>query len=205
MKRFKYLLCAAALCALAPLGAFADTVTVNGTNSSQNTDNTNIPASGPGSLVTLTLEYGTCNTDNTFNTPVGTVPRPAVAPGANFSETLNLAPGKTCIRAYLTNTFGSVSSPSNVTTRVVAAPVPKPPTLAANSPLVMTMKHMSYGWAAYDNVGRIALRSECNPDLSYDNGFFGVKNRSDVTFYPGREKTTLPLAVQCTSRSGSAG
>jgi hypothetical protein len=110
--------------------AEAATVTYSGTNPTKNTDGTDIPASGAGSLTTLRLEYGTCSAPGVFGTKAGEVSRASPAAGANFTGSLNLNPGTSCLRIFVQNTYGTESDPSNVTVRVVDPPKPMPPTLA---------------------------------------------------------------------------
>ncbi len=124
-------LAAIALLATCLVGiARAATVTYSGTNPTLNTDDTPIPATGAGSLTQLRIEYGTC-VGTAFGTKAGEVLRTSPAAGANFTGSLNLQPGTTCIRVLVQNTYGSESQPSNVVSRVVDPPIPKPPTLAA--------------------------------------------------------------------------
>jgi hypothetical protein len=129
MKKLLYLL------AFMPLGAWATTVTSTWTNPTQNTDDSAIPATGAGSLSQARVEYGTCN-GTAFGTKAGEVMRPM----PTTTATLNLNPGTTCVRVSVINTYGAESQPSNVVTRVIDPPVPKPPvlstvTLAINIPL----------------------------------------------------------------------
>lgn len=110
--------------------ASAATVTYSGTNPTKNTDGTDIPATGAGSLTQLRIEYGTC-VGTAFGTKAGEVTRTSPAAGANFTGSLNLQPGTSCLRIFVQNTYGAESDPSNVVTRVVDPPKPMPPTLAA--------------------------------------------------------------------------
>lgn len=105
--------------------AKAATVTVTWVNPTANTDESAIPASGAGSLSSARIEYGTCN-GTAFGTKAGEVTRLMPATTA----TLNLQPGTTCVRVTVTNTYGQESVPSNVVSRVVDPPTPKPPTLS---------------------------------------------------------------------------
>lgn len=109
--------------ALLSVGAFAAVLTVTWTNATQNTDGTAIPATGPGSIANTRVEYGTCN-GTAFGTKVGEV---VVAGSATTTPTPNLAPGTYCGRAIHINTYGEESAPSNVATKTINAPVPRPP------------------------------------------------------------------------------
>ena len=110
--------------------ANAATVTITGTNPTTNTDTTTIPATGEGSLTALRIEYGTCSAPGVFGTKVGEISRTPAAPGASFSHTINLNPGTSCVRAFVTNTYGNDSDASNVAVRTVDPPKPRPPVLA---------------------------------------------------------------------------
>lgn len=179
--------------------AIADTVTITGNYPTQNTNDSAIPATGEGSLTTGRIEYGTCLAGNAFGTKVGEVTRPvAGAPGAAFSHSLNLNPGTSCIRMMVTNTYGNESAPSNVTTRTVATPTPKPPTLATTgTAAVIPVWNSRYGyWAMGDQVGTVRKGAACNPKVSYGNGYYEPADRKDVALYFGRREPAM-LAVQC--------
>jgi hypothetical protein len=107
--------------------AKADTVVVNWTNPTTNTNDTVIPASGAGSLQAWRVEYGTCN-GTAFGTRVGDVPRTRATGGPALTTiTINLDVGTSCVRVYTANTYGEESDASNVTVRVIAPPKPRPP------------------------------------------------------------------------------
>jgi hypothetical protein len=103
--------------------AHSATVTTTWVNPTKNTDGTDIPATGVGSLASAKVEYGTCGPNNVFGTKAGEVLRNMPA----SSATLNLNPGTTCVRVTVTNTYGIESPPSNVASRVVDPPTPQPP------------------------------------------------------------------------------
>lgn len=101
----------------------AATFTVTWDNATQNTDGSNIPATGPGSIVSTRIEHGTCN-----GTAFGTKQGEWVVQGqGESSPTPDLAPGAHCLRAYHRNTYGNESGPTPAVQKVVAAPTPKPP------------------------------------------------------------------------------
>ena len=110
-----------ALIALASSLAIAATINASWTNATQNTDGSAIPATGAGSLVSTTVEYGTCN-GNAFGTKIG-----EVTSAGTGAVTPNLGPGRYCARAFHTNTYGEVSDPSAVGIKVIASPKPNPP------------------------------------------------------------------------------
>lgn len=101
----------------------AATANVSWQNPTQNTDNTAIPASGPGSIASTRIEYGTCIA-TAFGTKLGEF---IVTGQAEAGVSPDLAPGTYCARAYTKNTYGTESDSSNVAQKVIAAPKPKPP------------------------------------------------------------------------------
>jgi hypothetical protein len=104
--------------------AAAATFTVSWNNATQNTDGTAIPASGPGSIVSTRIEYGTCN-----GTAFGTKQGEWVVTGSvESAPTPDFAPGTYCLRNFQRNTYGNESGASNVFQKVVPAPTPKPAT-----------------------------------------------------------------------------
>lgn len=104
--------------------AAAATLSTSWTNPTQNTDSSAIPATGPGSIASTRVEYGSCS-GTAFGTKSGEV---TVQGAATTASIPNLGPGTWCARAYTTNTYGSESGPSNVASKVIAAPTPNPPT-----------------------------------------------------------------------------
>lgn len=113
-----------------PALALAAVLTVTWTHPSQNTDNTAIPATGPGSIASTRVEYGTCAPGSTPAAPVfGSKSGEVVVTGqAQTTPLPNLGPGTYCGRAFTTNTYGEESAASNVAQKTINAPVPKPPT-----------------------------------------------------------------------------
>lgn len=88
--------------------------------------NTPIPTSGPGSLVSTTVEYGPCNAaKDALASVTGTIVTPY--PGTAPATQPDVAPGTWCGRAKHTNTYGADSAWTAVKSTVKAAPVPKPP------------------------------------------------------------------------------
>jgi hypothetical protein len=102
----------------------AATVTVSWMLPTQYVDNSALAVADIGST---TVEYGSC-VAAAFGTKAGQV----VASGAMTSTTVDLGPGTYCFRAFVTTVpaKGATSSAtSNVATKTVAFPAPKPPTL----------------------------------------------------------------------------
>lgn len=126
-----YLLIASALVmGLLVLGvsrALAANVAVSWTNPTQNVDGSAIPVTGAGRLVGNRVEWGTCTgtaPNYTFGTSAGQ--QVFTTPTAAYTVP-NLAPGTHCFRAYASTTYGE-SGPSGVAAKVIAPPLPQPPT-----------------------------------------------------------------------------
>ena len=118
------------LLAVLPKLASAATVTVTWNPPTTNTDSSPIPSSGPGSLKTYRIEYGTCTSPGVFGTKAGEVTRPAPA----STVVLNLNPGTACVRVFVSNTYDVESDASNVATSVVPFPRPQAPTATSATP-----------------------------------------------------------------------
>lgn len=173
--------------------AGAATVTVTGTNPTNNIDTSAIPATGAGSLVTLRIEYGTCSAPNVFGTKVGEVPRTAGAPGASFSQTLNLQPGTTCVRAFVNNTFGVESDASNVTSKVVDPPKPSPPQLTTVAAQVYDVlpNERTFTFDRGRQIGTTKLGMACDETRNTDNDFYALERPSRVALVRAPRSTAL--------------
>lgn len=94
----------------------ADVKTVTWTNAQQNTDGTAIPATGAGSLVRTTVEYGTCNAGKTaIASKVGEMQ--VAAPATTLQVSLVVVQ-EYCLDAWHSNTFATTFAPSTATTVV---------------------------------------------------------------------------------------
>lgn len=177
--------------------ASAATVTVTGTNPSTNTDTSAIPATGQGSLNNLRIEYGTCGTGGAFGTKAGEVNRPPVAPGAQFSEVLNLDPGTTCVRAFVRNTYGVESDPSNVASKVVAPPKPGAPVLTTIAQQVYDVRpnERTFAFDRGRQVGSVKLGAACDEDRTTGSDFYALERPSQVKL--NREPRSQALVARC--------
>jgi hypothetical protein len=197
MKRHSILIATLLLTSL--LGSFvqADTVTIGGTNPTTNTDNTAIPSTGAGSLVTLRIEYGTCSAANVFGTKAGEVSRTAGAPGAQFTHTINLNPGTTCVRAAVSNTFGTESAASNVVSKVVSPPTPRPPQLATIEQQVFDVRpnEQTFSFDRGRYVGTVRLGAACDEGRTTGANFYALERPSRVRF--AREPRSAALVAKC--------
>lgn len=108
-----------------PRYVFAADLNVSWTHPAQNTDGTAIPASGAGALTETRIEYGLCN-GTSWGTKTG---ESIVAYPATTVVIPGVGPGTWCVRGYSRNSFGVESVASNIATKVVPPPTPRPPTL----------------------------------------------------------------------------
>lgn len=112
-----------ALAGLLSVGALAASVTASWQNATLNEDGSSIPATGPGSIDTTRVEYGTCN-----GTAFGVKAGEFLVPSVTLSQVVDsLSPGVWCFRAYHKNTYGQESAPSLVKQVTIPAPKPRPP------------------------------------------------------------------------------
>ena len=141
----------AALLIIGATRAFAADVAVTWTQPATNTDGSAIPATGPGSIASNRVEWGTCN-GAAFGTKVG---ERVVSPAATTATVTGLGPATWCFRAYATNTYAQESAASNAAQRVVNPPVPNPP--------VVTQATIARLWrhGVQREVGRVALNVPC--------------------------------------------
>ncbi len=112
------------ICALLATAALAAVSTATWNNATTNTDDSAIPASGPGSIATTTVEWSVCGPSDSFTTRAGAVTVPGTT---RTAQTADLSVGRWCVRGFHTNTYGESSDPSNVVVRVVTPPKPRPP------------------------------------------------------------------------------
>lgn len=106
--------------------AVAATIHASWTMPTTNTDGSAIPATGAGSIVSSTVEYGPCNA---ARDAIASVTGSVVVPGtATVYDTPNLGPGIWCARVRVTNTYGSASAFTPVGVKVIDAPTPNAPT-----------------------------------------------------------------------------
>jgi len=135
-------LIAAGIALLGTLPALAADITWTWVNPVKNTDNSNIPATGPGSLTVGRLEFGTCN-GAAFGTKAGEIPLTAAQVAAHTVTETNLLPQTRCAMVHVSNTFLAESAASNVGQAVIPNPTPGAPsglsgTLVVNVSVVVT-------------------------------------------------------------------
>lgn len=174
--------------------ARADTVTATWTNPATNNNGTAIPATGPGSLTSARLEYGTCSAPGVFGTKAGEVVRNMPV----TTVTLNLDPGTTCLRVRVTNTFGFESAPSVVATKTVTPPTPSAPTnLTVSDPVAYDVRPNESTFA-FDRgriVGKCKVGAACDESRTTGDGYFAVERPSRCI--KSREARSTALVAKC--------
>jgi hypothetical protein len=184
--------------------AEAATVTYSGTNPTKNTDDSTIPATGAGSLTSLRIEYGTCSAPGVFGTKVDEVTRTSPAAGANFTGSLNLQPGTSCLRIFVKNTYGVESDPSNVAVRVVEPPKPMPPSLATTAPQVYDVKpnEQTFAFDRGRQVGTVKLGAACDELRTTGSDFYALERPSQVKL--NRAPRSTALVARCAEKAAAA-
>jgi hypothetical protein len=106
-------------------GVYAAVLHASWINATTNTDTSVIPTTGPGSIASSELEYGTCNAaGDAIATVAGTVP---VTGQATLADSPDLPPGTWCAHVRNVNTYGAKGLWSDVKSKVVATPIPGKP------------------------------------------------------------------------------
>lgn len=179
---------AIALC-LGAMPTHAGDAVLTWTLATQNTDGTAIPASGPTSLASTRVEWGTCSGSN-FGTKAG---EQVVAKPATTYTITNLAPGTYCFRAYSRTVAGVESAPTNVVSKAILQAPPNPPGNLAVADLVVYQVIGTPDAFALLPVGTVPAGTACDPSQSI-NGRYAVP-RAAVTWY-GSVKPQVVVA-QC--------
>lgn len=147
----------------------------------KNTDGSDIPASGAGSITGLIVEYGTCNGASapyTFGAKLGQL---TISPPATSYKITGLAPGLYCVRGYAVNTFATASAASGVVWGNVASPVPLPPVLTIAT-IAYELREYSGGTLRFVQVGTVPKGVACEGKLvGQYHGFTGAKITKPTT------------------------
>lgn len=123
-------------------GAFGADATLSWTLPTQNTDTTPIPATGPGSIASSRVEWGTC-AGTAFGAKAGEAT--VTVPATTYTVT-DLAPATWCFQVFARNTYGRESFPSAVVSKTIVPPTPKPP--------VLTVAILAYDLTFRGSIGR---------------------------------------------------
>lgn len=181
-------LAAIALC-LGASPTHAGDAVLTWTLATQNTDGTAIPASGPTSLASTRVEWGSCSGSN-FGTKAG---EQVVAKPATTYTVTNLSAGTYCFRAYSRTVAGVESAPTNAVTKTILQAPPNPPGNLAVADLVVYQVIGTPDAFALLPVGTVPAGTACDPSQSI-NGRYAVP-RAAVTWY-GSVKPQVVVA-QC--------
>lgn len=187
------LLASVAALALCASMSEAATVPVSWTPPTTNTDGSAIAASGPGSLTSYRVEYGTC-VGGAFGTKAGEVTRAAPATGT----TLNLQPGTTCVRVFVSNTFAKESAASNVSAKVIDSPTPSPPTNLTVADATAYDIRPNESTFAFDRgrpVGLAKLGAACDEMRTTGASFYALERPSRVKL--SRAPRSVALVAKC--------
>lgn len=110
---------------LLPTLALAGTGRITWTMPTQDEDGTAIPATGPDSIVSTTVEYSLCGTSDVFGTKLGEININAPATAGNV---IVASAGRYCFRAYV-STAAERSDYSNTIAKVLTGKKPRAPVL----------------------------------------------------------------------------
>lgn len=152
--------------------ALAADLVVRWHNPTQYVDNSPLPATD---ITQSRIEWGTCNGDE-FGVPASSKIQNG---NAETTTITGLPPARYCVRAYVT-AKGVSSAASNVVSKLVLQPAPKPPVLETVDTVVYDRRFdwKRFAWTLGRPVGTIELGIACQANPRIEN-YFPVK-RSDV-------------------------
>lgn len=183
---------AAALLAIVGANAVAGTASLTWTAPTQNTDGTDIPATGPLSLASSRVEWFQCASAQSAwpaSPSNATVPAPATA----YTVT-GLADGQLfCFRVRWANVAGTSSAYSNVGTKQIPVTTPNPPVLTVVQTTAYRMRQSVDGFEMV-SLGTVPLGTECGTK-SVD-GYYIVP-RSAVTLTSRFDTKPLLTFARC--------
>lgn len=164
----------------------AANVEVIWTQPTTNEDSSPIPATGPGSIASNRVEWGSC-----AGTGFGTkVAEKVVTPAATSTTVPNLGPQTWCFRVYATNTYGVESNPSGVASRIVTPPKPSAPTITT-----ATVVRLWIDGKPSLVAGKVAIGVECGEAKSET---WSRISRDDVRLnFVGKVASRAPLVAKC--------
>ena len=165
-----------ALC-LSAKPTWAGDAVLTWTLATQNTDGTAIPASGPTSLASTRVEWGTCSGSN-FGTASGQ--QIVATPAVTYTVT-GLAAGVWCFRAYSRTVAGLESAPTVVITKTILQAPPQPPGNLTVAALTVYQFIGTTDAITLLAVGTVPAGTACDPAQSV-NGRYAVP-RAAVTWY----------------------
>jgi hypothetical protein len=184
--------------------ALADTKTVSWMNATQNVDGTAIPATGVGSLVRTTVEYGTCNAGKTaIATKAGEI---QVAAPATSAQVPLVVVQEYCLDAWHSNTYATTFAPSTAATPVTGnsvrsnvlitnsvPPQPAPPSAVTVGNFVAYQIVQAPDRFTALAFGRVDPNTPCDMTRTFDDGVHGplhIVPWQAVTMPDGQPNTT---------------
>lgn len=169
----------ALLAGLLPIAVLAATATVSWAPPTTNTDGSAIPASGPGSIASARVEWGSCSGANVFGVRAGDVIVPAPATSTTIPD---LAAATTyCFRVFARNTYGVESDASNVAAKLTPTPTPNPPVLSATITVAYEAIQQGRTLTLGRVVGTVELGAPCiNNVIETRQGAYYEIARSEV-------------------------
>jgi hypothetical protein len=179
-----------ALAALASFAVHADTVVATWVNPTTATNG------GPvGTITSTRIEHGSCS-----GTSFGTKAGEWVQNGNGTTSTSpNLPAGTHCFRAF-TRTPAGESAASNVAQKVIAAPLPNPPTgLSVSDPTAYEIR-TSGGQLVATRVGMVGVGTICSGESQTVAGirYNRVELRdTDLINFPTGSMATLKAWARC--------
>jgi hypothetical protein len=189
----------ALILALLPAAVMASDINVSWTNPVKNTDGSDIPATGAGSIASTRVEWGTCS-----GTAFGIKAGEQVATGTSTTLTGISAASTVCVRAFAKNTYGQESAASNVTSKVIPAPVPLPPVLAVPviAGMLQTPAYLVTNKGKISQlVGFVDVGAQCigNPITEYRGSTFYSVDHADVRLWNVSVQSKRTIVAACGS------
>jgi hypothetical protein len=180
----------ALLLLLLPVAVHAASASLTLQNPTTNVDGSPIPSTGPGSLASARCEWSICLSGGGFGTVLGS--QSATQPVTTMTiPGLNVATNY-CFRCFVTNTYGEQSAASNVVSRLIPAPVPRPPVLSSQVATVWSYKQMGWG-ESLELVGTAPVGTACGDVAIPAAGMYQIPVE-DVTFNrPGGLRGGTPV------------
>lgn len=205
MRNVQLALIPIALWAVFTMPARADTKTATWVNATLNTDGTAIAASGPGSLVRTTVEYGTCNAAKTaIATKSGEifVPAPATA-----LQVPLVVVQEFCLDAWHSNTFATAFAPSTAAAVVAGNSVRSNVIITQSNPPqplppggVVVGNFVAYQYVGADNNMTLLAFGAVAPDTMCDKTRSVTTPTTGTLYLVPWQSVTMPNGTPNTTR-----
>jgi len=176
--------------ALIALPAIAADISVSWSNPTRDVDNVLLPATGPQSLASTRVQYGSCS-GALFGAVIGQAVVPAPATTTIIT---GLPSGSTyCVRAFSRNVAGDESAASNVVSRVIPTSPPQPPVLSSTVNIVWELSYPG-GREKLMAVGDAPIGSPCGAAAVPEAGMYDIAGEH-VTLW--RKHGAVRLVTMC--------